>query len=139
MHFLGKNLRYLRKKSSQNQDDIAFLVNKGQTTIGNWENGVSEPSLGDLLIISNYFGIPVDVLLKTDLTQQQAPAAAAEKNRVPSGERIPSKEPLEYDHGKEEISMVQESAEDRLFPILEEIRAIRSEIENIKSRLPGEE
>ncbi len=139
MHFLGKNLRHLRKKSSQNQDDIAFLVNKGQTTIGNWENGVSEPSLGDLLIISNYFGIPVDALLKSDLTGQQAPVAAEEKNSVPSGERIPSKQPLEYDHEKEEISMVQERAEDRLYPILEEIRAIRSEIENIKSRLPGEQ
>ena len=137
MHFLGKNLRYLRKKSSQNQDDIAFLVHKGQTTIGNWENGVSEPSLGDLLIISNYFGISVDILLKTDLTEQ-APAKPGEKNRIPSGK------PLEYDHDKEEISMVQEnpmeqeSGKDRLYPILEEIRSIRSEIEHIKSRLPGD-
>ncbi len=136
MHFLGKNLRHLRKRSSQNQDDIAILVNKGQTTIGNWENGVSEPSLGDLLIISNYFGISIDVLLKRltgHLTEQQAPAGPEEKNRIPSGE------PLEYDHDKDEISMVQESDGDRLYPILEEIRAIRSEIENIKSRLPGEQ
>lgn len=133
MHFLGKNLRLLRKRSSQNQDDIALLVNKGQTTIGNWENGVSEPSLGDLLIISNYFGISVDILLKTDLTGQQAPGEPEENSRTPP------EEPLEYDHDKEEISMVQESAEDRLYPILEEIRAIRSEIENIKARLPGDQ
>src|ERR1700733_2274650 len=73
MHFLGKNLRHLRKQSSRTQSEIASLIQKGQTTIGNWENGISEPSLNELLIISNYFDIPLDTLLKTDLSETLSP------------------------------------------------------------------
>src|SRR5271154_5922809 len=69
MHFLGKNLRYLRKQSARTQSEIASLIQKGQTTVGNWENGISEPSLNELLIISNYFDIPLDTLLKIDLAE----------------------------------------------------------------------
>lgn len=134
MHFLGKNIRYLRKRSSQRQDDIALLVNKGQTTIGNWENGVSEPSIGDLLIISNYFGIPIDVLVKTDLTQTDASGIASENSQS-----LPGPGWSNYDLDAQKSSQVQESSEDKWHPILEEIKTIRSEIERIKSRLPDEE
>ena len=130
MHFLGKNIRYLRKKSHQNQEDIALLVGKGQTTIGNWENGVSEPSLDDLLIISNYFGIPVDALLKTDL-------AISARRMEESQADDQGKTPLIYDHDHEGIiSMVREREIDELSPILDEIKTIREEIASIKSRLP---
>jgi transcriptional regulator with XRE-family HTH domain len=121
MHFLGKNIRHLRKRSSQNQDVLASLVNKGQTTIGNWENGVSEPNLSELLLISNYFGISIDSLLKTDLSRAE-----------------PDPSPTPYDH-QDEITMAQENYEDRLSPILAEIRAIRSEIERLKARQSGGE
>jgi len=56
MHYLGKNLRYLRKQMSKPSRRIASLIKKGQTTIGNWEeNGISEPNLDELLVISNFF------------------------------------------------------------------------------------
>jgi transcriptional regulator with XRE-family HTH domain len=73
MHYLGKNLRHLRKQSSKTQSEIASLIQKGQTTIGNWENGISEPSLNELLIISNFFDISVDTLLKVDLAETHTP------------------------------------------------------------------
>jgi transcriptional regulator with XRE-family HTH domain len=130
MHFLGKNIRYLRKKFHQTQEGIAFLVGKGQTTIGNWENGVSEPSLEDLLIISNYFGISVDAFLKTDLTL----ATPRMEEGQPDDRK---KTPRSYDHDQEAIiSMVREREIDELSPILDEIRTIREEIASIKSRLP---
>src|SRR5271156_1530289 len=75
MHYLGKNMRYLRKQLSKTQSEIASLIQKGQTTIGNWENGISEPSLNELLIISNYFDISVDTLLKFDLAEAQVPVS----------------------------------------------------------------
>ncbi|MEJ7737425.1 MAG: helix-turn-helix transcriptional regulator [Chitinophagaceae bacterium] len=71
MHFLGKNLKYLRKKLGKTQPEIASLVNKGSTTVSNWENGESEPSLSELMIISNFFGVPIDALLNKDLTTTQ--------------------------------------------------------------------
>src|ERR1051326_811739 len=69
MHYLGKNLRYLRKQLSKTQSEIAALIKKGQTTIGNWENGISEPNLDELLVISNFFDVPLDTLIKVDLAE----------------------------------------------------------------------
>jgi transcriptional regulator with XRE-family HTH domain len=123
MHYLGRNIRHLRKKLSKNQGEIAELVNKGQTTIGNWEKGVSEPSLGDLLILSNYFGVSLDALLRTDL------ADAGRKQGPP-----------DYDHEPAEARppMVMERSEELLVPILKEIESIRQEINDMKERFGPE-
>ena len=130
MHFLGKNLRYLRKQSSKTQSDIASLIQKGQTTIGNWENGISEPSLSELLIISNYFDIPLDTLIKMDLADTQA-----------HGVPLPGNQDVNvrpYDHSVVELSVVKEQ-EDKLSFVLQEIRSIRSDIEQLYTRLPQQE
>ncbi|MBS1601985.1 MAG: helix-turn-helix transcriptional regulator [Bacteroidetes bacterium] len=115
-------MRYLRKQSSKTQSEIAALIKKGQTTVGNWENGISEPNLEELLIISNYFDIPLDTLLKVDLSEvnvyqrQGSPIAAA------------------YDHADTEDQMIKE---DKLNYVLQEIKNLREEMERINSRLPG--
>lgn len=66
----SKNLRFLRKKHGINQQTMADYVGKGQTTIGNWENGNTEPSLQEILQISSYFKLSVDDILYTDLEQE---------------------------------------------------------------------
>lgn len=123
MHFLGKNLRHLRKQTAKTQSEIASLIQKGQTTIGNWENGISEPNLNELLIISNYFDIPVDKLLKTDLSEEQAESMGG-LGRA-------------YDHSAGgELSLVAEK-EENLTYLLQEIKDIRSEMQEIYARLPA--
>lgn len=123
MHFLGKNLRYLRKQSAKTQSEIASLIQKGQTTIGNWENGISEPSISELLIISNYFEIPVDALLKVDLAETH------------SGQRYgaPARP---YDFTEKESPVIKESEENLSF-VLQEIKNLRSEMEQLYQRLPS--
>jgi transcriptional regulator with XRE-family HTH domain len=123
MHFLGKNLRHLRKQTAKTQSEIASLIQKGQTTIGNWENGISEPNLNELLIISNYFDIPVDKLLKADLSEEHI------ESMIGMGRP--------YDHsGGIELSAVREK-EENLTYILREIKDIRSEMQQIYARLPA--
>ena len=122
MHYLGKNLRYLRKQLSKTQSEIASLIKKGQTTIGNWENGISEPNLDELLVISNFFDIPLDVLIKVDL---------AESN---SAHRAGSKPLSAYDHTEEPSPLVRES-DDRLNYVLEEIKSLREEMERLSARV----
>ncbi len=123
MHFLGKNLRHLRKQSSKTQSEIASLIQKGQTTIGNWENGISEPSLNELLIISNYFDIPVDTLLKVDLADTQGPVSrGTNRNYQPN-----DKEPLKV-----------EDPGNTLAYVLKEIRDMQQKIEFLNTRLPKE-
>jgi len=125
MHFLGKNIRFLRKQSSKTQSEIASLIQKGQTTIGNWENGISEPSLSELLIISNYFDIPLDALVKTDLAEAQ------QVQRQGGGIKT-------YDHSDMESSVAREH-EDKLSFVLQEIRNIRAEMEQLYTRLPQQD
>ncbi len=68
-NLLGKNLSFLRKKNSFNQAKVASVVNKGSTTIGNWEKGVSEPNISELVSLSQLFWVSIDDLLKVDLSK----------------------------------------------------------------------
>jgi transcriptional regulator with XRE-family HTH domain len=123
MHFLGKNLRYLRKQSSRTQSEIASLIQKGQTTIGNWENGISEPSLNELLIISNYFDIPVDTLLKADLAETHIPVSR------PGGiSHI-------YNPIDKELLKTEDPGNAMAY-VLKEIRDMQQKIEQLSARLP---
>jgi transcriptional regulator with XRE-family HTH domain len=114
MHYLGKNMRYLRKQLSKTQSEIASLIKKGQTTIGNWENGISEPNLDELLIIRNFFDIPLDLLVKVDLS---------EANKQP------------YDHSPDPLPTAKER-DDKLTYVLQEIKSLREEMERLHARLP---
>lgn len=130
MQFLGKNIRYLRKQFPITQSQLASLIGKGQTTIGNWENGISEPSIEELLILSNYFDISLDVLIKVDLAKTNY---QVEKRRK-EGHSI-QKPPVKY-LPAEEVSVVSEQGAEGLSYVLQEIKALREEIERIGSLLP---
>ena len=122
MHFLGKNLRYLRKQSARTQSEIASLIQKGQTTIGNWENGISEPSLNELLIVSNYFDISIDTLLKVDLAEAQIPLS---RPGIPRTYIPNDKEPLKAEEPANAMAFV-----------LKEIKDMQQKIEQLNARLP---
>lgn len=131
MLFLGKNIRYLRKQSSVTQSRLASVIGKGQTTIGNWENGISEPSLEELLVLSNYFDTSLDLLVKIDLskTNYQIEKKQKEGNSTRSS-------PVKYDHTTVEAPTVAEQGSESLSYVLTEIKALREEVERISSLLP---
>ena len=118
MHFLGKNIRHLRKQFDETQVGLAQIMGKGQTTIGNWENGVSEPSLDELLVLSNYFDTPVDVLLKIDLSQTNW---KAEKETG-------------YNFEKKEETMVREE-DTSLSYVLHALQRMQEEIDRINNKI----
>ncbi|MDR3716667.1 MAG: helix-turn-helix transcriptional regulator [Puia sp.] len=124
MNYLAKNIRHLRKKSSKTQEDIGSLVHKGQTTIGNWENGKSEPNIGELLVLSNFFDISVDLLLKVDLAGSHLlPADQKKKKTAP----ISNENTIRYNYNDWE-SLVKEYDEKILSEILREIKSLRQEL-----------
>ena len=132
MNFLGKKLRHLRRQSAKTQSEIASLIQKGQTTIGNWENGISEPSLNELLIISNYFDISIDALLKTDLSGATIPDTQRQSG-VPDPHRQPGVV-RPYDQAQEELPTAGE--QDNLSFVWQAIRNIRAEMEQLQALLP---
>ncbi|HTI09680.1 MAG TPA: helix-turn-helix transcriptional regulator [Puia sp.] len=129
MHLLGKNIRFLRKQFPVTQSKLASLIGKGQTTIGNWENGISEPSIEELLILSNYFDISLDLLIKVDLslTNYQVEKRLKEESSGP-------KPPVKYEQVEEEMVVREHDSE--LSYVLQEIKALREEVDRISSRLP---
>jgi len=67
MNHIAKNLKYLRKETGINQGELAIKMKKGQSTIGNWENEISEPNISEIQFLAHFFGITADDLLSKDL------------------------------------------------------------------------
>jgi putative transcriptional regulator len=67
MNFFAKNLIFLRTHTHTTQVQLASGIKVGQSTVGNWEKGRTEPTLSEFLAIAQFFDIPVDVLLFTEL------------------------------------------------------------------------
>jgi transcriptional regulator with XRE-family HTH domain len=141
MHFLGPNIRYLRRQASNTQTELAALIHKGQTTIGNWENGISEPNIEELLTLSNYFDIPLDILVKVDLSKTNwiSERVRQKEAGLPKSAGKAHPHPVTYDHSGTGESMVLEKDNNDLSYVLNEIKGLREEIERIHSRLekPG--
>ncbi len=64
---LSEKLYQLRKKSGLSQEQLAEQLNVSRQAISKWESGSAFPESEKLIIISNYFGVSVDYLLKDDI------------------------------------------------------------------------
>lgn len=62
----NKKLSYYRRASGISQLEAAEKLDVARQTIGRWEQGVSSPSMENLLKMSALYGVPVDALIKDD-------------------------------------------------------------------------
>ncbi|MBQ7370195.1 MAG: helix-turn-helix transcriptional regulator [Clostridia bacterium] len=63
-----ERLRELRHERNITQSELGKLVNTSKMAISHWEKGHSEPSISQLLSLSEYFEVSVDYLIgKTDI------------------------------------------------------------------------
>ena len=60
---LGKRIAELRKKGGLSQAELAKRVNVSASTIGMYEQGRREPSIGVLLALSEALNVSVDSLI----------------------------------------------------------------------------
>lgn len=63
------NLKFLRKRRNRSQDETACALGVKRTTWSAYEQGVSEPGFETLIKISEYFKIPIDILIKQDISR----------------------------------------------------------------------
>ena len=62
-----ERLKELRIERNITQQELGKLVNTSKMAISHWEKGHSEPSIAQLIILSDYFEVSVDYLIgKTD-------------------------------------------------------------------------
>src|SRR6266852_5529254 len=128
MSLFSKNLRFLRKKGSHNQDEISILFNKRANTIGNWENQKSEPSLAELMKLGEFFKVSIQDLLHRDMEKQPDHPAVETSSAALS-------KPLITSHSIQDPagSIARESSPDAFWLILRELRAIDEKVDLLVS------
>ena len=68
MKIITKNIRHLRKLRGLTQEQLSEELGTTRSKIGSYEEGRSEPPIQMLINFSAYFKLPIDVLVKNDLT-----------------------------------------------------------------------
>lgn len=82
--YLGKNIRYLRKRSGMTQEDLGEHLGVKISAVGKWERDINEPGNESLMVLSGLFLVSIDELLKVDLS-----ARAQEQGNGKSSESPP--------------------------------------------------
>lgn len=67
MH-IGSNLKVLRKRMGGSQEETAANLGLTRSTYSGYENGVAQPNLDNLILLGEYFNVPIDALIKEDFT-----------------------------------------------------------------------
>jgi len=63
----ANNLKHLRSRDSISQGKLSDDINIPRTTLGDYERGKTEPSIANLLKVSNYFKVSLDDILTRKL------------------------------------------------------------------------
>jgi len=65
----SENIRYLRSKKVLSQEAFASELELSRNQVSSYEDGRAHPSLETLVKLSEYFRLPIDALIKSDLTR----------------------------------------------------------------------
>jgi transcriptional regulator with XRE-family HTH domain len=64
---IGSNLKVLRKRNKMSQEEVAQSLGWTRSTYSGYENGVAQPSLEGVVLLSDFYNVTTDSLLKKDL------------------------------------------------------------------------
>lgn len=66
---IAKNIKHLRTLKKLSQEVLADELEVPRSRIGSYEEGRSAPTIDMLIKLSDYFKLPIDILLRNDLTK----------------------------------------------------------------------
>lgn len=72
MLHIGLNIRHLRNLKGLKQQDLADAISYKHNTVSQYETGKNTPSHEDLARIADFFGIPVEMMLRENLKERFA-------------------------------------------------------------------
>ncbi len=84
---LPEKLYTLRKKSGLSQEQLAEQLGVSRQAISKWESGQSVPESDKLIVISNYFKVSLDYLLKEDDEQQAISEISRSNNSLQTSDK----------------------------------------------------
>lgn len=76
-------LKELRNKSGYTQKKIASKLGVSGQTILNWENGIHEPNINQLIQLADLFNVTVDYLIERKNNEKRADEICRELERIP--------------------------------------------------------
>lgn len=68
---LAEKIRDCRKQQNLSQEQLAGKLNVSRQAVTKWETGRGIPDIGNLIAISEEFGLSLDELIKDDLSVQK--------------------------------------------------------------------
>lgn len=66
--FLASNIKYLRNKKNLSQQALADEIDISRSKLVSYEDSRAEPSISTLIMVSNYFKLPIDTLVKHNIS-----------------------------------------------------------------------
>ena len=63
---IGKNLKLLRNRLKKSQEEVATDLNLTRSSYSGYENNVAQPNLESLILLSEYYKVTIDDLIKKD-------------------------------------------------------------------------
>lgn len=118
---ISKNLKYLRKKQGLTQLKLRSSLGITRSTWSNYENGLTTPSIEDLIKFSIFFGISLDDLIIHDLGSMN-----------PLPQKLPKKisnSKLNQYSKNDAITIVSEP---QIVYLMEEIKKLQQDVNMIK-------
>ena len=91
MSKFSKKLKRLRKERGLSQSELADVLNIARTSIGNYEQGIREPSFEMLELIADYFNVDIAYFFDETLPKNIMPI---EKRAVPMIGSVACGEPI---------------------------------------------
>lgn len=64
---IGSNLKCLRKRLGKSQEEVATTLGLTRSSYSGYENGIAQPGIDQLILFSDYYKVPIDELIKSDL------------------------------------------------------------------------
>jgi transcriptional regulator with XRE-family HTH domain len=71
MNYISKNIHHLRGLKKLSQELLAEELKVTRSRISSYEEGRSAPTIEFLISFSDYFKVPIDILLRNDLTKSK--------------------------------------------------------------------
>ena len=133
MSNFNANLRYIRKKLSISQEEVGSNIGVRGTTISNWENGVSEPDVQQLIPLCHYFGFSADVFLFENFTTGKLindDYLSKFNNRFKSTARALPRS-FEYRQDGDRVSLVNEDEQNFLWIVLQTLRQMDTKLTEV--------
>jgi transcriptional regulator with XRE-family HTH domain len=68
-NFIAKNIKFLRSLKKLSQEELSEELNITRAQVSTYERESSAPSIPIMLKLSKYFEIPIDILIKNDISK----------------------------------------------------------------------